>query len=321
MADPSTLYKTPEGYRAMMAWYDDVLARIPVPVESRTVETRWGPTHILVTGPQDAPPLVLISGLGGNALLWRTQLADFADKFRVCAVDVIGQTGRSAGNRPPHHGPAYAEWLLDVFDGLGLEQADIAGASLGGRLVIKFGAHPAGGARIRRAVLISAIGLATLDFRLFLRVLPIGLNLRTAAREKMTALMRYALSLPEEDPLGEDLERMLEGFMLFGRYYRQEALAGLPMVFPLPRRELEAFNAPCLLLMGEQERLFNPRRVIGWARQVFPHLVAAELVPDAGHGLIVRQRDDVDRRIRAFLEGGWSRRGRDEAAVNNSDGL
>ena len=42
MADPAALYKTPEGYRAMMAWYDEMLNRLPIPVESVYVGTRWG---------------------------------------------------------------------------------------------------------------------------------------------------------------------------------------------------------------------------------------------------------------------------------------
>ncbi len=301
MTYPAAIYKTEAGYRAMMAWYDDMLARLPDSVESRRVDTRFGETHVLVNGPEDAPPLVLIPGLGGNALLWRTQLLDFADAFRLYAVDVPGQTGRSAFVHLSHRGPVYAEWLVDVFDGLGLAQADVVGASLGGRLVIKFGAFPAGRARIRRAALVSSGGIARMDMRLFLRVVPLGFNLRKVDAHAFERLLRIVLTLPEDGPLDDDTARMMTCFVLFGLHCRQEAADGIPMAMALPRAELEAFAPPTLLLMGAAERIFPAGRVIARARRLLPNLVAAETIPGAGHSLIVQQRDDVDARLRAFL--------------------
>lgn len=301
MSYPANIFKSEAGYRATMAWHDDMLARLPDSVEVRRVKTRFGETHLLAAGPADAPPVVLVPGLGGNALLWRTQLVDFADAFRLYALDVPGQTGRSAPVHLPHRGPAYAEWLVDVFDGLGLDRADIVGASLGGRLVIKFGAHPAGRTRIRRAVLVSSGGIVRMSMRLFGRVLPLGFNLLRVDECAFERLLRVVLTLPVDGPLDDDTAHMMRCFVLFGLHCKQEAADGIPMALALPRAELEAFAPPTLLIMGAEERIFPPGRAIARAQRLFLHLLAAETIPGAGHSLIVQQRADVDAKIRAFL--------------------
>jgi pimeloyl-ACP methyl ester carboxylesterase len=299
MPDLSSLYKSPAGYAAAMAWYDAELARQPVPVESRFVETRFGPTHLIIAGPVDAPPLVLVQGLGGNAMMWRPQLAAFARHHRVHALDVIGQTGRSAPAHPPHTGPAYAEWLVDVYDALEIERADILGLSMGGRLVLKFGAHAP--ERIRKAVLLSSIGFTMLGFGLFVHLLPVGFNLLTPSREVIGGLVRRILA-PGCDAQDENLASLVEAFCLFVTHYRQETWRGLPLAFPLPRAELRRHTAPTLLLMGQHEVLFNPQAVIARARRVLPNLVAAEIVPHAGHLMHYEQPDAVNARVLEFLK-------------------
>jgi pimeloyl-ACP methyl ester carboxylesterase len=288
MADTRSLYKSAEGHAAVMAWYDCALQNIGVDYQSLIFDTRYGETHVIACGPQDAPPLLLVEGLGGNALLWKPQLSVFLKNFRVYAVDVIGQTGRSAPTRPPHTGPAYAEWLVDVLDALRVERTNVVGISFGGRLTLKLGAHAPH--RIIKAVLLSPIGLVAMDFKLFLRLLPTGLNLNPSGGETARRLIRTLFTLPETTACRE----VEDLFVLFGKHYRQESISGLPMAFPLPQAELRRFNVPTLLLMGQREQLFNPRRVIERAQKILPDLREADLIPDAGHILNYDQTDIVN---------------------------
>ena len=75
--------------------YDTILMRYPVAFESRMVGTTLGSTHVLLSGDEVAPPIVLIHGAGMNALAWLGQVAEFSARFRVAAVDLPGQSGRS----------------------------------------------------------------------------------------------------------------------------------------------------------------------------------------------------------------------------------
>jgi hypothetical protein len=52
----SGIYRSREGQAAVHRVYDAAVAALPVPVEHRWVPTRYGSTHVLVTGPPTPPP-------------------------------------------------------------------------------------------------------------------------------------------------------------------------------------------------------------------------------------------------------------------------
>jgi hypothetical protein len=63
-------FRSPEAKEQFMAIYNAWAQRWPVPYESRMVDTAYGPTHVQISGPAGAPPLVLLHGAGGNSLMW-----------------------------------------------------------------------------------------------------------------------------------------------------------------------------------------------------------------------------------------------------------
>jgi len=132
------IYKTEAGKQEILRRYEQALANWPVPAEQLRVPTREGDTFVLVCGPDEAPPLLLCHGSGSNAAMWMGDVTAWAEHFRVHAVDMIGEPGLSAPARPPLDSPAYALWLDDVLDHLGLERVAVVGASLGGWLALDY---------------------------------------------------------------------------------------------------------------------------------------------------------------------------------------
>jgi lipase len=107
--------------------------------------------HTYEWGDADAPPLVCLHGVTGHGERFK-QLAEerWASRFRVIAPDLRGH-GRS-GWEPPWTFATHVADLVETLGDLGIEQADWAGHSFGGRLVLELAArHPE---RIRRAVLL-----------------------------------------------------------------------------------------------------------------------------------------------------------------------
>src|SRR3954451_14932224 len=100
--------------------------------------------HHEITGPEDAPPLVLSNSLGSNLSMWDPQVPALAERFRVGRYDQRGH-GRSpvparpspSGRVPPaQRGPAVSPVpdgpysiddvgadALALMDRLGLERA------------------------------------------------------------------------------------------------------------------------------------------------------------------------------------------------------
>lgn len=95
-----------------------------------------------LTGPQGAPVVVLIHGLGLTRAVWQWLLPDLA-RYRTLSYDLIGH-GETA---PPQGQPSLADLaqqLAQLLDHLNIDRAAIVGFSLGGMVARRFAQdHPA----------------------------------------------------------------------------------------------------------------------------------------------------------------------------------
>lgn len=90
--------------------------------------------------------------------MWAGDVAAYSRQYRVYAVDLPGEPGKSAPNRPAWDGPAYAEWLEDVLDALKIEKATLLGLSQGGWAALKFAVYQP--QRVEKLVLLNPAGIA-----------------------------------------------------------------------------------------------------------------------------------------------------------------
>ena len=100
--------------------------------------------------------LLLIHGMAGSSETWRAVIPQLSKKYRVVAPDLLGH-GQSAKPRGDYSLGAFAVWLRDLLDELGVTRATIVGQSLGGGVAMQFTyQHPD---YCQRLVLISSGGL------------------------------------------------------------------------------------------------------------------------------------------------------------------
>jgi len=152
----TALFKSPEGEATYHAAYDKVLALWDVPYECLRVATQFGTTHVIASGPTAAPPLVLLHGIAISSTMWYPNIADLSRDFRTFAVDVMGDAGKSVPSHRPKNRAEHAQWLVDVFNELHIEQADVAGLSYGGFLTLNFALQAPD--RVKRIVLLAPAG-------------------------------------------------------------------------------------------------------------------------------------------------------------------
>ena len=98
-----------------------------------------------------------------------------------------------------------------------------------------------------------------------------------------------------------DLRRILDLMYLGLKHFRlpPETLRVMPTVFS--DDELRAMRVPTLLLMGEQEVIYDPAAALARARRLVPDL-KGELVPRCRHDMCVSQHGIVDARVLDFLK-------------------
>lgn len=136
----SVMFKTPAAREKIEQWHLKFRERIQVPLESRTVATRFGESHVLIGGPENAPPLVILHGALASSSHLLLELNALLKNFRVYAVDVIGQSVKSADVRLRVDNNDYGLWLGEVLDQLKLQKVRLIGVSWGGFVAQRFAA-------------------------------------------------------------------------------------------------------------------------------------------------------------------------------------
>ncbi len=86
-----------------------------------------------VTGRSSGPPVLLIQGLGADLYGWQLQRIALAARYRTVAFDNRG-AGRTDKPRGPYALDQMADDAVRVLDAVGVEQAHVVGASMGGAI-------------------------------------------------------------------------------------------------------------------------------------------------------------------------------------------
>lgn len=280
-----------------MRWYTETLdvLRAEIGIESVTVETRFGRTHLLTAGIPTAPPLVLLHGINVNALGWAEQIRRLAGHFRLVVPDVPGFAGRSAPVRLPYQGDAYAHWLADVLDALHIERAALAGSSGGGHFLLKFASYyPQRAAAI---ALVNPCGIGRYRFPLGLvRSQPlIDLIGKVGHRRASPALAQRMVSANASPHHTPHTNGVAMSYLLL-RYFRRHRPPE-----PLSDAELRRVTAPVLLMIGAHDPYFAPSAMLSRSRRLLRE-VTMHIIADGGHDLHNDQADRVAEHLLRFLE-------------------
>ena len=89
------------------------------------------------TGSPDSPALVLIHGLGLNALMWDSFVPQLSEAFQVVRYDLYGH-GQSSASSLRVTLPVLARQLKELLDELGISRCSVMGFSLGGMINRRF---------------------------------------------------------------------------------------------------------------------------------------------------------------------------------------
>ncbi len=269
----SSVYRSETGRDLVQARYRELLERWPAGTRQLRVPTREGETFVVNCGPADAQPVVMLQGSGANAAMWLPDIAAYAQRLRVYAVDVIGEPGASAPSRPPLGSAAYAEWLDDVLDGLNLDRAALVGVSLGGALALDYAVRrpqrvaqlvllaPSGIGRQRPSFLVKAVLLQLLGDRGRRRLLSSALG------------VRQGQAGPHDQALGEFA-------LLIFKHFRPR-LDRVPLA---DDTTLAGLVPPTLVIAGAQDAMLDSNDTARRLSQCGPN-VEMRLLPDTGHYL------------------------------------
>lgn len=266
-ASPVTsVYKTSDGQHAIRRWCTETLARAGFPLTTAVVESRAGAVALTTAGTR-RPRVMFVPGTGFNAAAAVPWLRALSRHWTTTVVDLPGQPGLSAPDRPRHERLAwYARVLDDVLTTTDAEDVVVVGNSLGAAVALA-----ADSPRIAGRVLISPAGIIRLGLDPELALASAVWLLRPTP-ERTRRMLRLFVP-PGTTPPDLDVEWMT----LMATHCRTTlAPPSLPAAL-LARRA----QHPCVIAVGEHDRFLPPHRLTPAVRHTMN--LDTIVLPDVGH--------------------------------------
>lgn len=275
------------GERSVHERYAALLRGWPEPAEQRRVPTGEGETFVLAGGPVGAAAVVLLHGAMTTSAMWQRSFAAWAERYRVYAVDLIGEPGVSAPSRPPLDSDRHACWLDDVLRALAIERAALVGASLGGFIALDYALRRPH--RVAAVALLAPAGVGRIRPAFLLRAGPL-LFLGPWGHRKALGYDTALCDAEKQSAAGRELLDFLD---LTRRHYVARTSAWPTFA----DARLRTIAIPVLAMLGGRDAVLDSaetrRRLTSCVRRS-----RVVWLPDAGHGLV-----DPTAHVLAFLDG------------------
>lgn len=265
----SSVFTSEAGERAIMEVYDTVLKNWPVEYQTLTVPTRHGDTFVIAGGDESKTALVLLHGSSSNATSWIADFPEYSRHFRVFAVDIPGDPGKSAPNRLSWKSLGYAEWLLDTLDGLKIKKAMLLGLSQGGWTALRFATcYPE---RVNRLVLLTPGGIVPTKKSFLFKSILYVLQGKRGVRK----LNRYVAG---SHPIHPDAMKFMNLIMTHFK-------ARIDSEYLFTDDELKRLTMPMLLIGGTDDVIRSNEAIVRRLANLVPQL-QSNIIPGQGHILV-----------------------------------
>ena len=133
-----TIFRTDHSERLLNEAYEKTLNEWAVKYKSLYIDTRFGKTHVIIAGPEDGEPLILLHGFAFSSTMWKDNIKDLSKTYQVFALDFIGDINKSKATRQIESKMDCANWFCDVLKELRIEKTNVMGMSYGGFLAFVF---------------------------------------------------------------------------------------------------------------------------------------------------------------------------------------
>lgn len=241
MSSEISVFKTPKSREEFLEAYDLLMETWPLPYENKWIDTSFGKTHVVVSGPIHGEPLVLLPGVQATNGMWGPMIPALAKKRRVYCIGLIDQVGLSQPKKVLTGTEDSNAWLKETLDGLNLTKVDMGGNSLGSFMVSVFASsYPE---RVKKMVLTApAATFSDINIRYIIKVLfasaVSGLSVKKRFLKKTAA------------GLVDDKNRLFQILL--------SAMTGSKIISKITPRALTAdelcsIKSPALIILGEKD--------------------------------------------------------------------
>jgi len=255
----------------LIRMYFQMLDKLPIRYELMKIETTFGDTNLVITGPKEKPALVLMHDANAFAPLAIEAMIGLVNDFRIYAVDIPGQPNLSEEFRLNTKDNSYGEWMYEILSRLGIFNATLVGISLGSFITLKTLTFDEN--RIARAFLITPAGIV--NSNPFISFLNVFLPIKWSRMTKNTKYIRRFLG-----NIYAEIDEFAEAFLSMVTLNYRIDFSSVPII---SKQEAAKVKTPLSIFGAEHDILFPGEMVLKRAKQLFPSLRDAVLLKDSKH--------------------------------------
>ncbi len=264
-----SVYKSPEGKNKIIRTYEDAIKNSSLNLKTGMLKTTYGDTYFLEAGSQHQEVLILLHGASSNATSWISDIAGYSKQYKVIAIDIIGEAGKSAETRPSYQTTDFAEWLKEIFDMLYISKANIIGLSQGGWLALRFAiSYPE---IVNRLILLTPAGVIPTKTSFIVKALFYSL-LGTAGRIRINRLV-----------LGN--QRVDSKIIAFMDLIQTNFNARIEKEYIFSDDELSRLTMSVLLIGGDQDVIRSNQAIAARLQNIVKNFTG-NIIPETGHVLV-----------------------------------
>ena len=288
-------FKSAEAKEKYLAYEEEMARSWPFNSEEKLVSTTFGETFMRISGPIDAPPLILLPGGGSNSYIWNANIEELSSQYRTYALDNIYDWGRSVYTKEILNGQDYANWLNELTDSLQVDKVNMIGYSYGGWVVSQYALnYPE---KLYHVILIApAWTVLDVTKEWWTRTIKSLIPIRYYKKKIMYWVWADLANMNDE---GEELvEDRIDYFTIAMESFKLKQ-GVQPTV--LSDNELSGLNMPVLYLVGENETCYDGKEAVKRLNKMAPK-IETKLINNTGHDLMFTHTETVNNLILEFLK-------------------
>jgi len=284
------VFHTKKEKTSYITSYNKSLKLWDVPYTEEDVKTSFGTAHVIMAGPKNEKPLVLLHGMDASSTMWYPNIKALSKNHRTYAIDFIMEPGKSILTSKPLSSEEILKLYNEVFNHYKLKNFDIVAASRGGWIATLLATQKTNS--IDKIVLLSPA--QTFKFIDKVGKTSSALMLKLFPNEK-----KFGKTLTTFSTHPEKISPVYKRqFYLANKYAKSNS--SLLKMTPFSNDELRSISNPILILIGDHD-VINGEDSIERAKEYLPNS-KTKIIKDAGHFLTIDQSKIVNDATVDFLK-------------------
>ncbi|MBU9713893.1 alpha/beta fold hydrolase [Evansella tamaricis] len=255
-----SIYKNKEGKKKILDSYEQYLETFSVDFERMYISTRFGKTHVLVTGPSNGKPIFIFQG--GNCInpITLSWFSELFQNYRIYAPDTPGHPGFSDEFRMSGKDESFALWIADLMEYFQIEKSSFIGPSYGAGIILRLATFLP--KKMACSVLVSPAGIKMGSKLDMIRKILVPLSLfHITSNEKHLKKISDVMSLNSMKNIDHQII--------------SEIFKSTKLEQDMPKltdpNELLNYTAPTLLIAGDNDIFFPEKNVVSRAKELIPN--------------------------------------------------